>query len=132
MVEAADRRPSNPAEQEVVTKRARLAPEHDIRWSFYVEATTRETLARLRLRPADRVLDVGRGTGALLRRLAESHTAALPSGVDRGTILLAVERIKSDPGFFPGATACLLGSGDDPRSTFSCSVPSYGDGQPRA
>jgi len=89
---ALEHRSGGPAEQEVVAKYARLAPEYDAKWSFYVEATTRETLARLRLRPTDRVLDVGCGTGALLRRLSESHPAALLSGVDPVPEMLAVAR----------------------------------------
>lgn len=89
---ALEHHPRGPAEQEVIAKYARLAPEYDSRWSFYVEATTRETLARLSLRPADRVLDVGCGTGALLERLARSHPAALLSGVDPVSEMLAVAR----------------------------------------
>lgn len=89
---ALERQSRGPAGQEVVAKYARLAPEYDARWSFYVEATTRETLARLSLRPTDRVLDVGCGTGALLERLAESHPAALLSGVDPVPEMLAVAR----------------------------------------
>ncbi|PYQ61531.1 MAG: hypothetical protein DMF53_14940 [Acidobacteria bacterium] len=80
---ALERRPGGPAEQEVVAKYARLAPEYDARWSFYVEATTRETLARLGLRPTDRVLDVGCGTGALLRRLSATHPAAREGWAER-------------------------------------------------
>jgi len=91
-MKALDRHSRDPAEQDVVAKYARLAPEYDARWSFYVEATTRETLARLSLRPTERVLDVGCGTGALLRRLAESHPAALLSGVDPVPEMLAVAR----------------------------------------
>jgi ubiquinone/menaquinone biosynthesis C-methylase UbiE len=89
---ALERHSRGPAEQDMVAKYGRLAPEYDARWSFYVEATTRETLARLRLRPTDRVLDVGCGTGALLRRLAESHPAELLTGVDPVPEMLAVAR----------------------------------------
>ncbi|TAJ09687.1 MAG: methyltransferase domain-containing protein [Nitrospirae bacterium] len=73
-------------------KYARLAPDYDTKWSFYVEATTRETIARLGLRPADRVLDVGCGTGALLSRLSRSHPSAQLSGVDPAPEMLAVAR----------------------------------------
>jgi ubiquinone/menaquinone biosynthesis C-methylase UbiE len=76
----------------VVEEYARLAPEYDAKWSSYIEATSRETLARLRLEPADRVLDVGCGTGALLRRLATSHPAERLSGVDPVPEMLAVAR----------------------------------------
>ncbi|HEY0510928.1 MAG TPA: methyltransferase domain-containing protein [Thermoanaerobaculia bacterium] len=80
----------------VVAEYARLAPEYDEKWSFYIEATTRETLARLSLRPADRLLDVGCGSGALLHRLAGSHSARL-SGVDPVPEMLAVARRKLPP-----------------------------------
>jgi len=76
----------------VVEEYARLAPEYDAKWSFYVEATTRETLARLSLRSTDRLLDVGCGTGALLHRLSRSHPAGLLSGVDPVPEMLAVAR----------------------------------------
>src|SRR5215208_1756584 len=71
-----------------------LAPDYDEKWSFYVEATTRETLARLSLRPTDRLLDVGCGTGALLHRLSRSHPAVLLSGVDPVPEMLAIARRK--------------------------------------
>ncbi len=74
----------------MVAEYAKLAPEYDSKWSFYVEATTRETLARLNLGLTDRVLDVGCGTGALLRRL--SHPPALLSGIDPVPEMLAVAR----------------------------------------
>jgi ubiquinone/menaquinone biosynthesis C-methylase UbiE len=47
---------------------------------------------RLRLRPTDRVLDVGCGTGALLERLSKVHPASLLSGVDPVPEMLAVAR----------------------------------------
>jgi ubiquinone/menaquinone biosynthesis C-methylase UbiE len=76
----------------VVEKYARLAPNYDSRWSFYIEATVRETLARLNLRPRDRLLDVGCGTGALLHQLTASHPAAQLAGVDPVPEMLAVAR----------------------------------------
>ena len=78
----------------IIEEYARLAPAYDTKWSFYVEATTRETMARLSLRPSDRLLDVGCGTGALLERLSESYPAALLSGVDPVPEMLAVARRK--------------------------------------
>jgi ubiquinone/menaquinone biosynthesis C-methylase UbiE len=80
-----------------VTEYKRLAPDYDAKWSFYVEETTRETLARLGLRPTDRLLDVGCGTGALLHRLAQSHAAKRLSGVDPVPEMLAVARRRLPP-----------------------------------
>lgn len=82
----------NPSAHPVVEEYARLAPVYDAKWSFYVEATTRETLTRLSLRPADRLLDVGCGTGALLHRLQQRHPAAQLSGVDPVPGMLAIAR----------------------------------------
>ena len=76
----------------VVEEYARLAPEYDKKWSSYVEATTRETISRLDLQPADQVLDVGCGTGALLQRLSAVHPAGQLSGVDPVPEMLAVAR----------------------------------------
>jgi ubiquinone/menaquinone biosynthesis C-methylase UbiE len=81
----------------VVEEYARLAPEYDAKWAFYVEATTRETLARLDLRPSDRLLDVGCGTGALLHRLSRQHPAAQLTGVDPVPEMLAVARRRLPP-----------------------------------
>lgn len=76
----------------VVEEYGRLAPHYDAKWSFYVEATTRETLARLNLRPGERLLDVGCGTGALLKPLSERYPAALLVGVDPVPEMLTVAR----------------------------------------
>lgn len=81
----------------MIAEYARLAPEYDTKWSFYVQATTRETLARLSLRPTERLLDVGCGTGALLCRLSRSHPAGLLSGVDPVPEMLAVARRRLPP-----------------------------------
>lgn len=76
----------------VVEAYARLATDYDTRWRFYIEATTQETLVRLNLRPGDRVLDVGSGTGALLKQLARVHPPAQLVGVDPVPQMLAIAR----------------------------------------
>jgi ubiquinone/menaquinone biosynthesis C-methylase UbiE len=76
----------------VVEEYGRLAPSYEAKWSFYVEATTRETLARLTLRPGERLLDVGCGTGALLYAISQRQPDARLSGVDPVPEMLAVAR----------------------------------------
>jgi ubiquinone/menaquinone biosynthesis C-methylase UbiE len=82
---------------DVLAEYARVAPHYDSKWSFYIRATIRETLARLSLDPEDRLLDVGCGTGALLHELARSHPAARLSGVDPVPEMLAVARSRLSP-----------------------------------
>jgi ubiquinone/menaquinone biosynthesis C-methylase UbiE len=80
-------------EQEPIVKEyARIAEEYDTKWSFYIEATTRETMRRLRLLPTDRLLDVGCGTGAMLHHLSTTHPVAQLSGVDPVPQMLAIAR----------------------------------------
>jgi ubiquinone/menaquinone biosynthesis C-methylase UbiE len=81
----------------VVKEYSRLAEVYDTKWSFYVEATTRETMARLGLRPTDRLLDIGCGTGALLHQLSATHPVAQLSGVDPVPEMLAIARRRLSP-----------------------------------
>jgi ubiquinone/menaquinone biosynthesis C-methylase UbiE len=74
----------------VVAEYAKAAQRYDEKWAFYVEATTRETLRRLPMTPTARVLDVGCGTGELLRRLRAKYPAAVLAGLDPVAEMLAV------------------------------------------
>jgi len=78
----------------LLTEYARLAPRYDTKWSWFIESSTRETLRRLTLRSTDRVLDVGCGTGDLLRQLRGSHPGARLVGVDPAPEMLDVARQK--------------------------------------
>jgi ubiquinone/menaquinone biosynthesis C-methylase UbiE len=78
----------------VVAEYARAAERYDEKWAFYVEATTRETLRRIPMTAAARVLDVGCGTGELLRRLRAKYPHARLTGLDPVTEMLAVAREK--------------------------------------
>ncbi len=78
----------------VVTEYSGAAQDYDKKWSFYIEATTRETLRRLPVRPNARVLDVGCGTGELLSRIAAIHPDAVLAGIDPVPAMLAVARAK--------------------------------------
>jgi ubiquinone/menaquinone biosynthesis C-methylase UbiE len=76
----------------VLEEYARLAPRYEGRWSFYVSATSRETLARLCMKPTDSVLDVGCGTGALLYELSTRYPKARLAGIDPSPEMLAIAR----------------------------------------
>ncbi|MCL4848840.1 MAG: methyltransferase domain-containing protein [Acidobacteria bacterium] len=81
----------------VVKEYSRLAEVYDEKWSFYVEATTRETMRRLSVRPTDRLLDVGCGTGALLHHLSSTHPVTQLAGVDPVPEMLTIARRKLSP-----------------------------------
>ena len=66
----------------VVAEYSKAAKDYDAKWSFYIEATARNTLQRLPVNPNDRVLDLGCGTGELLSRIATEHPDAILAGVD--------------------------------------------------
>jgi len=74
----------------VVAEYSIAAKDYDTKWSFYIEATTRNTLQRLPVHPNDRVLDLGCGTGELLSRLATAHPNAILAGVDPVAEMLEV------------------------------------------
>ena len=74
----------------VVAEYAKAAERYDEKWAFYVEATTRETLRRMPMTPMSRVLDVGCGTGELLRRLRAKYPDAQLAGLDPVAEMLAV------------------------------------------
>lgn len=78
----------------VVAEYARAAEHYDEKWAFYVEATTRETLRRLPMTSGARVLDVGCGTGELMRRLRAKYPHAVLAGLDPVAEMLAVARGK--------------------------------------
>tara|TARA_R110001599_G_C12011643_1_gene638070 strand:+ start:121 stop:765 length:645 start_codon:yes stop_codon:yes gene_type:complete len=81
----------------VVEEYSRNAKVYDTKWSFYVEATIRETMSRFSLRPTDRLLDVGCGTGALLHRLSATYPGAQLSGVEPVPKMLAIARRRLSP-----------------------------------
>jgi ubiquinone/menaquinone biosynthesis C-methylase UbiE len=72
----------------------RLAAAYDRRWARYTAATTRETLVRLALQPGERLLDLGCGTGALLRELAVRGAPDRLSGVDLSPAMVALARAR--------------------------------------
>ena len=78
----------------VVKEYAAQARNYDRTWSFYIEATTQETLKRTPMSAHSRVLDIGCGTGELLRRLRAKYPDATLAGLDPVEQMLAVARDK--------------------------------------
>jgi len=72
---------TNRSRHSVVKQYAQLAGQYETRWSFYVDATTEATLARLPENTGD-LLDVGCGTGALLARVPDVRSGVRLSGID--------------------------------------------------
>jgi SAM-dependent methyltransferase len=72
----------------------RIARSYDRRWADYISATVRETLSRLVLRPGERALDVGCGTGELAVRIHQSYPGGRIVGADLVPAMLRQAREK--------------------------------------
>jgi ubiquinone/menaquinone biosynthesis C-methylase UbiE len=73
---------------------ARLAPDYDRRWSFYIEATLQATLSHLEIRSGDLVLDLGCGTGTLIQHLLKIAPEAEIFGLDPSAEMLEIAKQK--------------------------------------
>lgn len=71
-----------------------LAATYDRQWAAYAERGARESLRHLDLRPRDRLLDVGCGTGVLLRRALGEHPGVRATGIDLSLPMLSVARAR--------------------------------------
>jgi ubiquinone/menaquinone biosynthesis C-methylase UbiE len=77
-------------ETAVIREYADIAPHYDRRWASYITATLRETLKRLDIKPTDRVLDIGCGTGSLLQAISQKHPSVNLIGLDISKEMLKV------------------------------------------
>jgi ubiquinone/menaquinone biosynthesis C-methylase UbiE len=82
----------------------RLATSYDRRWAHYVNASTQHTLRHLELREGARLLDLGCGTGVLLRAIGRSAPEVVAVGLDLSAAMLAVAA-----GRATGATTLVRG-----------------------
>jgi len=73
-----------------------LARGYDRRWSHYIEVSVRETIARMPESHPERVLDVGCGSGTLLKALRRTLPNSALTGVDMSEEMLSVARAKLD------------------------------------
>ena len=78
----------------VLIEYSKLAPQYDRRWSFYIEASIQQTLRRFRVSPGDHVLDIGCGTGALLKALSAAVPQAQLAGIDPSPEMLELAQAK--------------------------------------
>jgi ubiquinone/menaquinone biosynthesis C-methylase UbiE len=85
-----------PSAQEERVRREydRLATHYDRRWSFYIQATTRETQRRIPLQEGQSLLDVGCGTGALLQEVQSRYPRNPLAGIDLSEPMLHKARQK--------------------------------------
>jgi len=77
------------------------------RWAVYVDETQRGIVARLNLKSGMSVLDVGCGTGALLRRLAAVEPTLRLTGLDVSPAVLRIARFETS-----GPITFLAGDAD--------------------
>jgi ubiquinone/menaquinone biosynthesis C-methylase UbiE len=96
-------------EDPIERKYSHVAPVYDSRWSFYIQATIRETVKRLDLQDSDRLLDIGCGTASLFQAIASKYLSVELVGVDLSPAMLKVAYRKlSDQAVFLAAPAQSL------------------------
>lgn len=74
--------------QAVQKEYAAAASAYDRRWSHYLQGTIKPTLARVPLHARDHVLDIGCGTGLLLRAITDCERTIGAVGLDLSLAML--------------------------------------------
>lgn len=96
-------------EEPIERKYSHVAPDYDSRWSFYIQATIRETVKRLDLQDSDRLLDIGCGTASLFQAITSKYPSVELVGVDLSPAMLKVAYTKlGDQAVFLAAQAQSL------------------------
>lgn len=103
-----------------------LASDYDARFRSYVARSIEETIRRLEIKPGDRLLDVGCGTGALFQRLSTSSEQKMV-GLDVSFAMLALACRKDIPGasFAQGSAYALPFRAGSFDVVVSCSAFHY-------
>ena len=96
-------------ETSVIREYSGLAPTYDVRWASYITATLRETLKRLDIKPTDRMLDIGCGTGSLLQAISTKHPSINLIGLDisREMLTIGCNKQINKCNFITGQAQCL-------------------------
>ncbi|HHT9136703.1 MAG TPA: class I SAM-dependent methyltransferase [Candidatus Wunengus sp. YC60] len=100
----------NAREEDAVAREyADLASQYDRRWAFYIAATLHETLKRLEIKPGDRLLDIGCGTGSLLQAISTKYPSIDLVGLDicREMLNIACNKQINKCNFITGQVQCL-------------------------
>lgn len=71
-----------------------IATKYDNQWAFYIKSTTQQTLRHLELNGDEDILDIGCGTGTLLKAISSVYPEAKLTGVDLSVKMLKVAQQK--------------------------------------
>ena len=111
----------------VLKEYSRLAKNYDTKWSFYLNATTCETLKRVKINPTDRVVDIGCGTGILLHRLDQNSPHVELYGLEPVLSMLdmARQRLSGNVKLYQGWAESLPFNAEQFDVIVSCNMLHY-------